>query len=193
MTSDTVDRDDWFVTHSGRVFFVRDPDPSAICIEDVAHALAHVCRFGGHCDTHYSVAQHSIFVSHEVTPHLALHALLHDAAEAYIGDVIRPLKHQLPEYKAIEVRVEAAIAEAFGLRPLIAIEREAIKAADRVALATERRDVHPLAESMSRKVRWVEDELRVKPSPRKIVPMSAMGAGDAFRSRFADLLPGGAS
>src|SRR5688572_18527016 len=89
---------DWILTATGRSFWPLDPRADEICIDDIAQALAKVCRFGGHCCDFYSVAQHSVLVAHLVErshPQLALHALLHDAAEAYLGDFTQPLKPYL--------------------------------------------------------------------------------------------------
>lgn len=97
-----------------------------------------MCRFGGHCITFYSVAQHSVHVSKLVPPHLAFQALMHDAAEAYIGDMVRPLKKNMPEFQAAEDRLWETIALKFGLpRELDPL----VKTADNVALMTERRDI----------------------------------------------------
>ena len=105
----------WFVTATGRKVYVMDPGPEDVCIEDIAHALSHICRFGGHCKTFYSVAQHSVLVSKHVPAGLALEGLLHDATEAYVGDMIRPLKRQMPEYVEAENAWHEAIIARFGL------------------------------------------------------------------------------
>ena len=82
-------------TASGLRFHQLDPRPDEISLADIAHSLSLQCRFGGHCPRFYSVAEHSVLASLAAPPLLALPMLLHDAAEAYVGDVIRPLKQLL--------------------------------------------------------------------------------------------------
>jgi hypothetical protein len=106
---------DWMQTFTGRQFWPIDPYPSEISIEDIAHSLAMQCRFAGHCLRFYSVAEHSVLVSRALPPHLKLWGLLHDAAEAYVLDVVRPLKPFLPGYREIEDRVMVAICAHFCL------------------------------------------------------------------------------
>lgn len=173
-------RDDWFMTVSGRRLFVLDPDPNEIAIEDIAHALAHICRFGGMSKEFYSVAQHSVMVSRIVPPEDALVGLLHDATEAYIGDVIRPLKRQLPEYESIEYHWWAAVCVRFGL-PLAM--PKSIKEADRRALLTER--THLIAPHVWQ---WVEDERGFEVAEWED-PLSSAEARAQFLARFAAVSP----
>lgn len=94
-----------------------------ICIEDIAHHLSNICRYTGACPEFYSVAQHSVYVSTLAwaggSRELALAGLLHDAAEAYLGDVSSPLKHgkEMAGYRGAEYRAEALIFDVFGLDP----------------------------------------------------------------------------
>lgn len=129
----------WIQTYTGRRFDLLNPAASDVDIRDIAHALSNCCRFAGHTKQFYSVAQHSVIVSRVCEPRDALYGLLHDAAEAYTGDLTRPLKKTLPEFYEIERRIEAAIFVRFGLRH----DSEAharIKFWDDRLLATEVRD-----------------------------------------------------
>ncbi|MHB8565280.1 MAG: metal-dependent phosphohydrolase, partial [Acidiferrobacteraceae bacterium] len=133
--------DPWILTHSGRMVDLMDPQPSMIDFGDIAWALSQLCRYTGHTRYPYSVAQHSVLVSHHVPKSLEAQALMHDAQEAYIGDLSSPLKRLVPEYGVIEDRVAKAIAERFGLPEKL---DESVKRADLQALMTERRDLmHP--------------------------------------------------
>lgn len=110
------DHDFWLQTCSDRVLDYVHPTPEQIDAADMARALSHLCRFGGHAQFFYSVAQHSVLTSYLVPPEDALSALLHDGQEAFVVDVPRPLKRLLgASYAEIEGRVEAAVAAHFGL------------------------------------------------------------------------------
>ena len=135
--------DSWIQTYTGIGFDPLDPRPSAIDLRDIAHSLAHLCRFNGHTPRHYSVAQHSVLVSRVVPMRDAAHALLHDAAEAYVSDWPAPLKMNAPVevrdwFAEVEEQCWLAIAERFGLELDIP---ESVHDADLVLLATECRDV----------------------------------------------------
>jgi len=126
---------DWLQTYTGKMFWPLDPRAEDIAIRDIAGSLSKVCRYGGHCLTFYSVAEHSVWVSRLVAePELKLTALLHDAAEAYVGDKVRPLKRSIPQLSEAEEVIAQKIAIKFDLYyPL----PDAIKVADEQMLATE--------------------------------------------------------
>ncbi|WP_035758688.1 hypothetical protein [Granulicoccus phenolivorans] len=113
-------------TFTGRRVWLLDPRPEDISIADIAHALSQQCRYNGHTRVLLSVAEHCVLVSELVAPENALWGLLHDAAEAYVGDLIRPLKQQLPDFIRIEARVLRAITERFGLDPVMPPEVAAV-------------------------------------------------------------------
>lgn len=159
---------------------VTRPDLSGVTIHDIAWTLARICRYGGHLRLgvdFYSVAQHSVIVSRLVPPELALTGLLHDAAEAVLGDMIRPIKILLPDYQALEAKWEAAIAARWRLAFPFPPE---IKRADLVALATERRDLlDPVADDSF----WGA----IKPMPGRIDPLSPLGAANLFMHTYRSL------
>lgn len=108
-------RGDWMQTATGRQFWPMDPRPHEVSIEDIAHALSLLCRFGGHCLRFYSVAEHCVLLARAAPAQFKLWALLHDASEAYIVDVPRPLKPFLVNYAQAEAAVMRAIEFRFGL------------------------------------------------------------------------------
>lgn len=109
----------WMQTVSGKVFWPIDPRPEELDINDIAHALGMMCRYGGHCNRFYSVAEHSVLMASYAEANLGTEiaqiALMHDATEAYLSDVIRPVKAHLSNYREIENRLWLCIAERFGL------------------------------------------------------------------------------
>lgn len=127
-------------TNKAVYFDFENPEAHPFDIEEIAHALSLQCRYTGHCKWHYSIAQHSVLVSHYVPPEDALDGLLHDASEAYLGDVSTHLKSLLPEYKLLEQRVELAISKKFGIYyPTL----PSVKVVDSRMLMTEVRDLLP--------------------------------------------------
>lgn len=130
----------WILTHTGKRFDLLEPDVDMIDPRDISHSLAHLCRFTGHTSEFYSVAQHSCIVAELVPEEYKLAALLHDAPEAYLGDMTRPLKQWMPDYRGFEDVIWTRVCERFDL----ALELPAsVHRADLIALATERRDLMP--------------------------------------------------
>jgi hypothetical protein len=170
---------DWAQIYSGEKFWPLDPKPEEVDINDIAHSLAFQCRFNGHSNFFFSIAQHSVFVSKIVPPEQALAGLLHDAAEAYTGDMVSPLKKNLPpEFKEIEKEIDKAISEHFGIKNINHIE---IKRADKIALFTEMRDLMKKPHS-----KW-DDVDSYNPHPNKIVPLGPEEAEKEFLERFKEL------
>ena len=127
-------RPGWISTYSKKPFYFDKINPDAILIEDIAHALSNICRFSGHSPHHYSVAQHSVLVSRLCSKREALAGLLHDATEAYIGDMVTPLKRLIPEFEAYEDKLYQFISAKFGIPNIIT---PGVKRADLAALALE--------------------------------------------------------
>ena len=92
----------WIETYSGKQFYLDGTDTDSIVIEDIAHALANLCRYNGHTNRFYSVAEHSVLVSYAVPKEYALWGLMHDASEAYLSDIPRPFKAMIANYKTME-------------------------------------------------------------------------------------------
>jgi hypothetical protein len=136
---------DWINTYTGRKMWPLDPLPEDLDIRDIAHALALQCRFTGHVRQFYSVAQHCVEVANRVPEEHKLWALLHDASEAYLTDLARPVKHQaeMQPYRDAEKKLMEAVCLRFEL-PLK--QPECVTAADHVMLITEAKSLlkmHP--------------------------------------------------
>lgn len=134
-------------TYCGIAFHPLEPRPEDIRLEDIAHALAHQCRFSGHTRVFYSVAEHSVRVARLLREQgwdkkTQRHGLLHDASEAYLVDIPAPLKRHpaFAGYVEAERRLMSVIGERYGLYE---IEPIAVKEADQILLATEARDLMP--------------------------------------------------
>lgn len=134
---------DWIQTFTGHIFHPLDPVEGEIDVQDIAHSLSMLCRFNGHCLRFYSVAEHSVRVSMILPDPLRLWGLLHDAGEAYLTDLPRPVKGHVRGFREMEDRILERVAALYDLAwPM----PEPVKAADDTLLATEARDLmapHP--------------------------------------------------
>jgi hypothetical protein len=138
-------RGPWLELQSGKKWYVLDPQPEDVDIQDIASALSKVCRFGGHTRHFYSVAEHcvhgaKIALEDYGERRMALHFLLHDASEAYLVDLPTPIKQLMPTYKELEDITQRVIAEVFDLDfPFPTYVHEV----DKRMLITEQRDLLP--------------------------------------------------
>jgi hypothetical protein len=172
-----------------------NPKPEQIEIKDIALSLSRICRFTGHCHEFYSVAEHSVRVSRLCSTLLtergstveevrvqALWGLLHDASEAYVADLSRPVKHApgMAGYRALEKLVQRVVCRRFGLHQ---DEPAVVKEADTILLTTEARDLmsplHPDWEHKPPKYKILEET---------IVPVDWRTARDMFMKRFNELM-----
>lgn len=190
-------------TWTGRLVNPISLASSEIDIRDIARSLSCLCRFNGHVRQFYSVAQHCVLASAYIpepsrSSHTDVHAflgdrlndqrcaLLHDAHEAYLGDIVRPLKSSFYNLEDAVKRIDAAIAQRFGLRP----PTPAVRLVDEMLLATERRDVlcEPFfgLDGKFVEIAW-PDEPTAGPLALQIRPWTQVQAEQAFQRRFAEL------
>ena len=163
---------------SGVYFNYETPEQSDFSVYDIARGLSNTCRFGGQCASFYSVAEHSVLMSECVAEEHAFEALMHDAAEAFICDMPKPLKMLLPDYQSVEARVEHAISERFGYpRTMTA----AVKQMDIRMLAAEQLQV------MGNSHQWHHTH-GMAPAPVTIEFWDPETAFAAFMRRFWQLL-----
>lgn len=170
-----------FTTFTGIMFNPINPEIYMVNIKDICHSLSNVCRFGGHVSEFYSVAQHSVHVSQICDPEDALAGLMHDASEAYIGDMVRPLKYtdSMQPFREIELNLEKIIAKRFGINNPMP---PSVKAAD---------DVLVVAEALrlfNPQPKWALDTLSIKPHSFKLTDIwSPKFARAMFMQRFLEL------
>ena len=145
----------WMITRTGAHFDLQHVAPLSISTLDIAHALANINRFTGHAMRPYSVAEHSLLVVEIMErdfgirqPGPLLAGLLHDAHEAYTGDLSTPMKDMIDAasngaWRREEQRIADAVLQRFNILHTSHAHAQAIKRADLMALATERRDLLP--------------------------------------------------
>ncbi len=146
-------------SYSGRSITFLNPQEDQIDFGDIAHTLSLLCRFGGHCRTFYSVAEHSVRCAEVAPDDFKLEALLHDASEAYLVDMPRPIKQELQGYRDIEGTLDTVIRRKFGLPDKMSKE---IRFIDDAMLATEKRDLMTISE---RPWNWLPDPYDFKIEP----------------------------
>lgn len=176
-------RGSWMQTYTGKQFWPMSPRVEDVDPEDIAHALGNLCRYNGHVHQFYSVAEHCVLMSHAVPQEYALWALLHDATEAYVGDMVRPLKQFMPDYVAAENNVMFVIAEKFGLPRADIFDVSLpgpVKDADNRILLTERATLMPNTTHT-----WAVDHL--EPLPVKILGLSPAEAEGTYLRRLYEL------
>ena len=190
---------EWISTYLNKRVFPFDPDKNTIAIDDIAHSLAMICRWGGHALTYYSVAEHSVRVadflyaqavksgkSLDESKRIAFLGLMHDATEAYVGDIPRPIKGSMflktprgmEGFRETEAHVYKVIEEALDLPPYKDGDDEMVHEADNIILVTEARDVQHGADKWDY---WTD---RPEPLEGIIYPMSWEIAKTTFLERY---------
>lgn len=174
-------------TNSGNLVSILDPKPETIVYEDIVLVLSRTCRFNGHTDRFYSVAQHSCYcaeLANLIAPedhHLALACLMHDAAEAYVGDIVSPVKQFIPKILDIERKMLSVIFHKFGLQEQTTYTWERVLHIDRRLLFTEVRDLLPRC--------TYELGIPIEPvAPFTISPSPITLSRVRFNRQFSDLM-----
>lgn len=181
----------WIQTYTGRRFYPLSPDPKEVVIKDIARALAMQCRFNGHVQRFYSVAEHCVLASILAPEAFALEALLHDAPEAYVGDMVRPLKDLAMlfdedadnghwEWREVEDGIHQAIARAFNIP---AVPAPVIKEIDLALLMAEREQLMGTPPQP-----WATE--RIKPAAVTLHCWNPERAERQFLGRFYELRKG---
>ena len=176
--------DKWIQTFSGKKFFYYDLDHSMFAVEDMAHAMANLARFNGHTREFYSVAQHSVIVSQIIEDHLGGEhkdvgaGLLHDAPEAYLGDVPKPFKVTIMEvFGPVEDEIYRNIAQIHDLDEELP---NAVKVADVQALLLEKEQLLPVRVPWE----WVTDQMIQDLPDITIDPLPPAEAKQLFLERY---------
>lgn len=174
-------------TYSGRQIWPLDPKRFDLSIDDVAHHLSMLCRWNGACRSFYSVAQHSVYVARLMPPELQAAALLHDAAEAYVGDVVRPFKRQVWVGEAGTILRTVNEVEGVILRELflgLAVDWpsdsqwQAIKQVDDAVMGAEARDL------FDHDPDWYLHQPEVPKAAISIRPRGPVAAEEEFRDAW---------
>jgi hypothetical protein len=167
----------WIQTYTGKIIYLDNPKVSDINILDISHTLAYICRFNGCTTAFYSVAQHSVLTSTNVPHEHALWGLLHDASEAYLGDLTSPVKKAVgAPYLDFEEKFMNVICDFFGLDHHMP---SVVRMVDEKLLLTERKCfiLHQIPD-------WGYD---AKPYRGRIIPWSPAMAERYFMERLHEL------
>jgi hypothetical protein len=177
----------WVETYTGTKFYPFEPNPEHINLLDIAHPLSQMCRFTGHCEFFYSVAQHSINCAKEMMllgepPRMQLYALMHDASEAYLQDIARPIKSSIGNYEEIEAKLMDAIWDAFGIPRPSEDEWQKVKQVDDLMLLNE-------AKILMKCKHWDLGEFPVIQNARfRITEMSMRSVEAEFMQMFSEIV-----
>ncbi len=166
--------DGYITTYNNKKFYFDYPHVDMIDLNDIAHSLSMMCRYNGHVYKHYSIAQHCVLASRLVPKRLALAALMHDAAEAYMGDMVSPLKKRIPKFKEIESRIEKIIEQKFNFY-VSEEDKKLIKKVDDILYVTEIRDLKGFKS---------ESKSDIIPMNKKIHPWKQNQAYWSFINRY---------
>lgn len=188
----TAEEEPWILTRSGIKFASLRPDPDRVRVTDIAWALSMRCRYGGHCDRFYSVAEHSVLVFESVRRQapddrdLNLAALFHDAHEAYspFGDVYSPFKPHFPMIREVEDGLDRAIAAKMRFDPNL-FHDPVVRETDHRILFDERSALLPTAGND-----WAIDSSGLDPLGVKIEFWSPLDAFDTFMAAYWDIIGG---
>lgn len=178
--------DNWIETFTGKKVNIFKMTKEDVDINDISHALSMTCRFNGHCKDFYSVAEHSVRCLDVLkdsclhTTHEKLQVLMHDAAEAYIGDIPRPIKQQWPFISELENKIQKVIFEALNIKYSESFYVEEIKKIDDILLATEARDLNLNVDEQ-----WT---LKQEPLEKRIISYSQKEAESLFLNSFHTLM-----
>lgn len=177
---------DWIETFTGGQFWPLDPRPEEVDIIDIAHSLSMQCRFNGHTRVFYSVAEHSVIVAKELEAAgynalIQFYGLLHDAAEAYLCDLPRPIKNQISEYRTMEKTIQEAVWKAFGVPQPSPGQSELIKQMDTALLGFEGKML------MRNVAGWTNSFYPFRPKTLTALGLAHSVAKQQFLSLFADL------
>jgi uncharacterized protein len=164
--------------NNGKRLDLSNPDPAMMGIDIISGALSKLCRFSGQINEFYSVAQHSVLVSHLVPPHLAFAGLMHDATEAFCADLPKPIKQLLHGYEEIEQRIWAALCNRYSLPLELPVE---VHVADQIAVITEARDLQSNNDWMC----WYP---HLTPNKGKVIPWDHDKAAFMFINHYRALM-----